>query len=431
MARERGFFASANAALVLLTALNFLNYVDRYVLAAVQEQVKADPAFAGITDAALGALQTPFFYSYMLLSPIAGIAARRVPRRYLIAIGVGLWSLVTVASGLARSYHELFLARALVGCGEAGYATVAPAMLSDLFSRDSRNKVLSIFYLATPVGSALGFVIGGEMAALSGWRSAFFVAGGPGLLLALAALLLPDPPRGAQDRAFEGTGETPSLAVSLRSLARNRDFLQITAGTTLMVFAIGALAVWMPTYLQVARGRDVASANQAFGGIAVVAGIVGTFGGSRLGDLWVKTDPRAFTKLSAIGLLLAAPFAFAVPFVPSLWLCYACAFLAELGIFLNTGPLNTAFVNSVPASIREAAIGLNVLCIHLFGDALSPFLFGALTDALVARGHPRSAALGIAISAISVPLFLAGLVLLARRPTTTSTAPGSAPAQPA
>ena len=407
--------ASAKTALVLLTALNFLNYVDRYVLAAVQEQVKADPAFSGITDAKLGALQTPFFYSYMLLAPIAGLLARRVPRRYLIAIGVGLWSLVTVGSGLARSYQELFLMRALVGCGEAGYATVAPAMLSDLFHKDRRNRVLSIFYLATPVGSALGFVLGGQMAALAGWRSAFFVAGVPGLLLAGLALFLPDPPRGAQDLAGEVEKETPTLRESLRALARNRRFLQITFGTTLWVFAVGALATWMPTYLQVARGRDVQTANSMFGGIAVVAGILGTLIGGRIGDLWLRTDPRAYLKLSGIGLLVAAPFALAVPFAPSLPLCYACVFFAELGVFINTGPLNTALVNSVPASIREAAIGLNVLCIHLLGDALSPFLFGLLTDGLVARGQLRSAALSVSVAALSVPLLLSGIVLLAGR----------------
>lgn len=408
---------TARTILVLLTVLNFLNYVDRYVLAAVLEKIKLDPAFAGVSDARLGLLQTAFLVVYMLASPASGALGHRVPRKYLVAAGVGLWSLATAASGLARDYRELFIARALIGFGEAGYATVAPAMLSDLFSRDRRARVLSIFYIATPVGSSLGFILGGAVAEAWSWRHAFFVAGGPGILLALLALAIPEPTRGAQDGEGEdgrrgGAGAARSWGAEVMALARNRDFLRISAATTLMTFSVGGLAFWMPTYFQEVRHLGAARANLYFGGIAVVAGIVGTFAGGFLGDAWTRRNPRGLLLLSGIGLLAATPFAAASPFAPALSLCLGLGFVAELFVFLNTGPLNTALINAVPPGVREVAVGINVLVIHLLGDAISPPLLGRLAEVLGGAGWSRGNALGGAVAATSLPLLLSGLVLL-------------------
>jgi predicted MFS family arabinose efflux permease len=403
----------ARATLVLLTALNFLNYVDRYVLAAVLEKIKLDPAFAGVSDAQLGLLQTAFLVVYMIASPASGALGHRVPRKYLVTVGVGLWSLATVASGLARNYHELALARAMIGFGEAGYATVAPAILSDLYARDRRARVLSIFYIATPVGSALGFVIGGAVADASTWRHAFYVAGGPGLALALLALLMPEPTRGAQDAPTEPAGRRArSFGREVLALAENRAFLRVSAATTLMTFSVGGLAFWMPTYFQEVRHLAAGPANLYFGGIAVVSGIIGTFAGGFLGEAWARRNPRGLLLLSGTGLVASAPFAFAAPFAPGLGACLLLGFIAQLFVFLNTGPLNTELVNAAPPEVREVAVGLNVLVIHLLGDAISPPLLGKLATVLEAAGSPRELALGGAVAATSVPLLFAGLVLL-------------------
>ena len=394
--------------LTVLTVLNFLNYVDRYVIAAVLALMKRDPIFAGVSDAQLGALQTAFLGVYMIVSPLAGLLGRRVPRKFLVAAGVGIWSLATVASGLSRSFDELLITRALIGFGEAGYATVAPAILSDLFARERRNRVLSIFYLATPVGSAMGFLVGGLVAQRAGWRPAFFVAGAPGLLFAAMALFIVEPKRGAHDAA---PATRSSLGEGLRSLA-NRDFMIVTAGSTLMVFAVGGIAFWMPTFLQEVRHMSPGGANGAFGGIAVAAGILGTVGGGYAGDAWQRRDPAGYLKLSGYSLLVAAPFALAAPFVAWLPLSFALIFLAELFIFVNTGPLNTALVNACPAEVRELGVGLNVLAIHLLGDALSPPLLGALVDGLKQQGVAPDLAASMAVAATAVPLVGAALVLL-------------------
>ncbi len=397
--------------LTVLTVLNFLNYVDRYVLSAVLEQVKQDPAFAGVSNARLGFLQTAFMLVYMVASLPAGALGRHLPRKYLVAAGVGIWSAATVASGLARDYPQMLWARAAIGFGEAGYATLAPAILSDLFSRRWRARVMALFYLATPVGSALGYILGGAVAARHGWRAAFFVAGGPGLLFAVLSLFTVEPERGAQEDA---PAAPIPLLEALPQLLRG-DYVRVTLGTALMTFSTGGLGFWMPSYLQEARHMDPAAANLVFGSLTVVAGIAGTVAGGLAGDAWKKRDPAAYTKLSAWGLAAAAPFAAAVPFVGSLPACFALTFVAELLIFLNTGPLNAALIDAAPAAIREVAVGLYILVLHALGDAVSPTILGWIVDALHARGMATERAAGVAVATTSVPLALAAVILLSGR----------------
>src|SRR5215831_18619328 len=208
--------------LTVLTVLNFFNYVDRYVLPAVLPQIKTTAAFTGHSDAAFGFLQTAFLITYMIFSPIGGALGDRIKRKYIVAAGVGIWSLATVWSGLARSYNELLAARSMIGFGEAGYAAVAPAIISDLFSKEKRARMLSIFYTATPAGSALGFVIGGVVAKHSSWRHAFWVAGAPGLLFALLALFMYEPPRGAQDEMKAADEAKQSFLTTAISLLKNK-----------------------------------------------------------------------------------------------------------------------------------------------------------------------------------------------------------------
>jgi predicted MFS family arabinose efflux permease len=400
--------SAAVATLVVLSLINFVNYVDRYVLAAVLDQVRGDAAFAGVSDARFGLLQGAFMAVYLVFAPLGGLAGRRVPRRWIVASGVLLWSVATAWSGLARGYGELACARAMVGFGEAGYVAVAPAVITDLFHPRLRARMMSVFYLATPVGSALGFVVGGAIADRWGWRPAFFAASLPGIALALAALFVAEPARGARDPAG---GEPLALGEGLRRLW-NREFLVVTAGGALMTFSVGGLAFWMPTYFQEVRAMKAGAANLAFGGIAVVAGLVGTFAGGFLGDAWRRRDPRAYTRLSGLSLLAAAPAALAMPFAPTLPLTFALAFVAELFVFLNTGPLNTALVESAPAQVRELGVGLNVLAIHLFGDAFSPFLLGALSDGLRRAGARPDQSLSAAVAATALPLIAGAAVLL-------------------
>src|SRR6202167_1581190 len=197
--QSKYLIGSANVALGVLAVINLLSYLDRYIVAAVAESLKQ--AGMGLTDADLGTLMSAFLIVYTVVAPIFGALGDRNSRPRLIALGVGIWSFATALSGFAVNYLTLLAARAAVGVGEASYVTIAPSLLSDYFPLRQRGRVMAIFFCAIPVGSALGYVVGGLVDKHYGWRAAFFVAGVPGLVLAALCLLLRDPPRAIKDRA--------------------------------------------------------------------------------------------------------------------------------------------------------------------------------------------------------------------------------------
>ncbi|MEX1361870.1 MAG: MFS transporter [Nannocystaceae bacterium] len=390
----------ALAILLVLTAINFVNYLDRYVLFAVLEPLSQE---LSLRDSESGLLGTAFILVYALASPFLGQLGDRVSRKRITAISVTVWSLATVGSGLAQDYPTLFAMRALVGVGEAGYAAVAPAVIADLFRPAVRGRKLAYFYLATPVGSALGYLVGGAVADAYGWRSAFFVAGAPGLVLAMLILFLPEPQRGASDDedGSEPAGIMP-LGASVRRLFRSPAWRINTAGTTLMTFAIGGLGAWMPTYLERTFGVTTGQAGMSFGAVTVLGGLVGTLLGGWLGDRAQARGAGGYFRVSALGLMLGAPLVLLIPLMPTLALTLAVGFAAELLLFLNTGPLNAALVACVPAVMRARAVAVNVLFIHVLGDAISPPLMGVVSEGWT---------LGAAIGLTAVPMALGGALL--------------------
>src|SRR5215470_1603699 len=287
---------SPRAILAALTGLNALNYLDRYVGAATLPLMLAS---LNISDAAGGLLQSAFILTYAIVCPFIGWAGDRSPRMRLAAAGVFVWSAATVASGLAPSYAVLLAARAIVGVGEASYAVVTPSLLSDCYPPERRARVLGIFYAAIPVGSALGYVVGGLVGEHVGWREAFFVAGAPGVVLAFVLLMLREPRRGAA-----AVAATPlSLSASLRALVARRSWMANTVAQVIYTFAMGGLATWMPTYFVRERGLPLATAASTFGLLLVVAGFLGTLLGGRLSDRLARRVPGAHFVLSGWSLV--------------------------------------------------------------------------------------------------------------------------------
>src|SRR6478672_3835335 len=178
----------------VVTLLNLLNYIDRYILAAVLPRIQSE---LHLTSSQAGLLATAFLLAYFVTSPFFGALGDRLSRPRLMSVGVIAWSLATAATGLMRNFVQLLMARSCVGVGEAAYATISPALLSDYFPRAQRGRAFSIFYVAIPVGAAAGYLLGGAIEPALGWRAAFFVVGLPGVIMALLALTVPDPPRGA------------------------------------------------------------------------------------------------------------------------------------------------------------------------------------------------------------------------------------------
>src|SRR6478735_1704217 len=185
----------AGSALALLLAINLFNYIDRYILAAVEPLI-AEHFFAATDENAMaktGALATAFLVSYMLLAPVFGWLADRYSRWKIIGAGVAVWSLASGWSGMATAFSTLLLTRVIVGIGEAAYGPAAPTIISDFYSLEKRGRMLSFFYVAIPVGSALGYALGGGVAQHFGWRWPFYIVVIPGLLLSLVCFLMRDP----------------------------------------------------------------------------------------------------------------------------------------------------------------------------------------------------------------------------------------------
>ncbi|MBV9619843.1 MAG: MFS transporter [Gammaproteobacteria bacterium] len=368
---------AATAALALLTAMNLLNYLDRFVVAPLAGNLKSAMA---LTDTQLGLLPSVFLIVYTLAAPLFGSWGDRGRRNYPIALGVGLWSLATLLSGLARSYPELLAARALVGVGEAALVAVAPALLADCFAPAARGRVYAIFNMAIPVGSALGFVLGGLIGAHLGWRAAFFLAGGPGLLLAVAALRLPDPPRGVQEPAAARPESRAGSALGrYRDLLRRGPFMVIVLGYAAYTFALGGLAFWMPSFLERVRGLTQIQAGAQFGEVVVLTGFIGTFLGGWLADYALRYSRHAYLWVSGIVTLLAAPLAWLALAAPQRAVYFPALVLAQLLLFMSTGPINAALVSSVSAWQRASAAALCMFLIHVLGDVPSPTLIGWLS----------------------------------------------------
>jgi MFS family permease len=412
----------ATRVLVLFSLINLVNYIDRYVVAAILEPLGVD---LGLDDAQRGRLTFVFVIVYMLAAPVFGALADRFHRPRLIAVGVTIWSLATMAGALVQDYAMLLVVRSLVGVGEAAYASLGPAVLSDCIPESQRARRFTWFYLAIPVGSALGYALGGVVAQHYGWRAAFLVAGVPGLILAVFLLRLADPERGALDATKE-TVSLDRLGARLAAAFRTRVWLACTASYVAYTFAMGALATWAPSLLQRRFHVEIGAAGTAFGGIAVVTGILGTFIGGFVTDRGQRRFPNLGVDLSAVTLLLAAPFVFWGLRAQSLTVAYTLFFVAMLLLFINTSPVNALTVSSLPASARATGTAVNVLLIHLFGDAISPELAGLRSTAAQERGMSPGDALTHGLEVAVPAVILSGLVLVfarSRRPARAETRP--------
>ncbi len=384
---------SAGLGLAVLAFINLFNYLDRYVVSALFESLKH--SILALSDAQLGSLMSAFLIVYTLAAPLFGALGDRRGRPRLIAFGVFLWSLATALSGFATSYLWLVLARASVGVGEAAYGTIAPSLLADYYPQSRRGRIMAIFFCAIPVGSALGYVIGGLVDVHYGWRAAFFVAGGPGLALAALCLFLRDPPRGVHDTAYtvvdspdhsiapavHGGSVSAATLTTYRRLIRNTPYVLTVLGYAAYTFAIGGLASWMPAFLERVRGIPSGEAAIGFGKVVVVTGLVGTFAGGWLGDHCLRYSREAYLWLCAIATLIAAPFVWAALTTASPAYYWTYMVIAQLLMFLSTGPVNAAIINLVAPIERASAVALSVFAIHCLGDVLSPYLIGAVSDA--------------------------------------------------
>jgi MFS family permease len=392
--------SGARSALFLLLAINLFNYIDRQILAALEPDIRATFFAADDVHAMTktGLLGDAFFVTYMVSAPILGFLADRFSRWIIVGSAVILWSLASGGSGLAATFAILFATRVLVGIGEGGYGPAAPTILADLFPIETRGRIMAIFCSAIPVGSALGYVIGGLVGAHLGWRWAFYLVTLPGLLLGILCFWQRDPRIGAQQRVQESSRRSLRDYVNL---FRTRSYLINCIAMTLMTFVTGGLGFWVPAYLRY-RDQSPAVGMTIFGLITVVAGLVSTLLGGVIADKLRSRLPGSYFWVSGIGMLIACPIfivALYVPF-PAAWIAM---FLAIFFLFLNTGPSNTALANVSLPAVRATAFAASIFVIHAFGDVQAFWLLGYI------GGHTN---MHVAFLFVSGIIFLSGLVWL-------------------
>jgi MFS family permease len=416
--KTSGSFPGATTAVTLLLGINLLNYVDRYILAAVEPDVQRE-FFPGNPHAMgkTGLLPMAFLVTYMLAAPPLGWLADRVSRWLLVGLSVLVWSLATGASGLAASFMGLLVARMFVGIGEAGYGPAAPTLISDYYPERRRGQMLAWFFVAIPVGSALGYILGSVIKQWAGWRPAFYLAMVPGLALGVIALLRTDPPRGAADgaippdethtdKAHTNAPPTAGLADYL-ALARIPSYVLNNAAMTAMTFAIGGISFWMPKYLEDIRGLGP-KAGTLLGPTVALGGLLATPTGGWLGDRLRDRIRGSYFLVSGTGMLIGAPLVLLLTRTP-FPLAWGVLLLAIFFLFLNTGPANTALANVTHPSVRASAFALNILIIHLFGDACAPPILGWVADRGGTHGWDLVFALLAGMMALSGVLWLAGM----------------------
>jgi MFS family permease len=392
--------SGARGALVLLLAINLFNYIDRQILAALEPDIRASFFAANDVNAMTktGLLGDAFFVTYMISAPILGLLADRFSRWIIIGSAVILWSLASGGSGLAATFAILFATRVCVGIGEGGYGPAAPTILSDLFPIETRGRIMAIFCAAIPVGSALGYVIGGLIGAHLGWRWAFYLVAPPGLLLGLLCFWQRDP-RVAADHLVQKSSRR-----SMRDyldLFRTRSYLINCIAMTLMTFVTGGLGFWVPAYLRY-RDQSPDVGMTIFGLITVVAGLVSTLLGGVIADKLRSRFAGSYFWVSGIGMLIACPFFIATLYIP-FPVAWIPMFLAIFFLFLNTGPANTALANVSLPAVRATAFAANIFVIHALGDVQAFWLLGYI------GGHTN---MHVAFLFVSGIILLSGLAWL-------------------
>ena len=372
----------ARYVLLLMVGINLLNYLDRYVAAAVAPQVQDE---LHLTNSEVGLFGTAFLLVYAIAAIPFGYWGDRGVRKTVIGVGVTIWSIATVLTGFARNYAQLFLSRAVVGIGEASYYPAGTSLMSDWFPKEQRARVMSLWGAGSTIGIALGYAGGGYIADALGWRAAFFIAGIPGLLLAFLAFQMREPLRGAVEKAGPAVARTAEA-----SFRKFLDLLKIPTlratiiSQTLLFFVLASNAFWLPTVLQRRFEMSSTRAGLLSGAVIVVGGLIGTLAGGWLADRRALKSPGAHLETGIVGFLAGAvliAIAIVSPlnvgpipvFVPVFLVTVVC-------LYLYAGPFTAVAQNVVSPGLRASAVTLLLFIAHVFGDSHAPFDIGYLSD---------------------------------------------------
>ncbi|XP_063344481.1 sphingosine-1-phosphate transporter SPNS2 isoform X1 [Pelmatolapia mariae] len=422
---------SPAAAAGILSFGNVLNYMDRYTVAGVVLDIQRN---YDVSDSRIGLLQTVFICSFMVAAPIFGYLGDRFNRKVILSCGIFFWSIVTLLSSfISKEYFWLFvLSRGLVGIGESSYSSISPTIIGDLFTSNTRTMMLSVFYLAIPLGSGLGYILGSSAKEAAGdWHWALRVSPILGITAGVLILLfVPDPKRGSADQLGGRIRSRTSWLCDMKALAKNRSYVFSSLASAAVSFATGAFGIWIPGYLFRARvvqktaeacTKEICSSTDSmvFGAITCVTGLLGVVIGALTTRLCRQKTERADPLVCAVSMLGSAIFICLIFVVAkkSIIGAYVCIFIGETLLFLNWAITADILMFVVIPTRRATAVAFQSFTSHLLGDAGSPYLIGLISDALQQKYTTsalwRFLSLGYALMLCPFIIVLGGMFFLA------------------
>ena len=358
--------------LLILFLINLFNYIDRQVLFAVFPLLAKD---LNLNDAQLGLLGSVFMIVYTLTAPVIAYFADKSPRQIWVSVCAVLWSGATALTGLAKNFFHIAMARSFIGIGEAGFTSVSPSLAAEGFDKTVRARILAILGLALPLGSALGYLLGGLIGQHYGWRMAFYILAIPGFLLAVWAFVY------IKDKRKTTQEEKNQIKISnYLQFFKSKSFVYVCLAEAMATFTLGGLAAWMPTYFHRYYGFSVAEAGTKFGLMIIIAGLIGTLGGGMLADFLIKKTKRAYFYTTLLGYMMALPFGLLGLLCENQTLALLCFGIAMSFVFMQTS-LNAAIISITSLKIRSMAFAFHIFIIHALGDALSPMTIGKISQA--------------------------------------------------
>lgn len=387
--------------LIICALLYMVNYMDRQVFAAVLEPMKLD---LGLTDTQVGLLQTVFLLSIALFSFPLAFLVDRWSRRKAVALMAILWSTFTYATGLARNFLGVLLPRAFVGVGEAGFSSGGTALIAASYPPESRGKVLGIFNLVIPIGVALGFILGGIIAAKLGWRYSFFLFAIPGIVLGILAWFMRDYKTVSHT---DDTGKVPGFFKTAALLFKIPTLKWLYIGFGVRNIMNFSVLTWISAYFSRSQGVPVDQAGK-LSAVIFLMGIIGALIGGWLSDAWQRRNKRARMLLPVVADGLAAITLIIATTLNMQGLGFGLMCFFGVLIMVGTPALNAVTQDVVPTALRGASFGMAVLTMYVFGGGWGPIFVGKISDILGGGAYGLQQAFYI----IALAGFAASLILL-------------------
>jgi MFS family permease len=415
--------SSATFALIILFAINLLNFFDRQLAGALAEPVRKEFM---LSDTALGLLGTVFTLMYAIVGLPLGRIADKWYRTRLLAIGTGVWSLLTAASGLAQNYTQLFISRLGVGLGEATCAPAGQSLIGDLFPPPQRARAMGIFMLGLPAGISLAYFTAGALGAALGWRKVFLIACVPGLIFALLALRIPEPVRGAMDTARPSAGQDAEVTSPYAAVLRLPTMWWIILSGIFHNFNMYAINAFQTPFLQRFHEMSLREASNVSAVSVGAVGAVGLLAGGWLADRLSVKRRNGRLLLSACSMAIAAPSIYLALSQPK---GSTAAFMILMAVgtmtmFVYYATVYAAIQDVIAPRLRGTAVAIYFCAMYVLGASLGPVGMGMLSDhfahrAMYLAGAPamteafKAVGLHDAMYIIPVLAVLASLVLFA------------------